>query len=115
MRKLLVGLCFVAGPAMASPFVVSDALAPSSEGTFPTHCGYQIDGDARVDFPVVAAGTDVICKVDLSGISNGKHDVNLTAVIIDPVWGRLESAPSPNFTFVKPGITGVPSGLKLQQ
>jgi hypothetical protein len=115
MERILLGFALVgfAGLVHAGPFVVSDALAPSSGGVAPTHCGYQIDGGTRADFPVATAGSTVICKVDLAGISNGKHDVNLTAVIVDAVWGRVESPPSANFTFVKPGPSTAPTGISL--
>lgn len=88
--------------------VISDAVDSRT-----THCGWKMDSGTRIDIPVVVNGTDKICSLDLTGITAGSHITSATAIMIDPVWGRLESPPSTNFTFVVPTIPTVPSGLKL--
>jgi hypothetical protein len=95
--------------ALAAPFVVSDPVDPEA-----THCGFKMDSAARTDVAVAMSGTAKICKLDLAGLGSGSHTVNATTVDIDPVYGRRESVPSANFTFVVPTAPPAPSGLKLQ-
>ena len=94
--------------AVAAPFVVSDPLDDRA-----THCGWVKDGGARADVPVVVTPAGKVCKWDLAGFTAGAHTVNATAVAIDPIWGRLESAPSAPFGFSVPTAPKVPSGLAL--
>ncbi len=92
----------------AAPFIVSDPL-----DTRATHCGWKFNTDARVDVPVALSGTDKICKVDLAGKTVGTYTITATAVAVDPVWGRMESAPSANFTLSVPGPLAIPPGLRI--
>lgn len=108
MRYLVALGLLVSCAVQAAPFVVSGPLDARA-----THCGFATDGGARTDIVVATSGTDKICKMDLAGLTTGSHVVNATAVAVDAVWGRLESAPSANFTFAVPTIPAVPSGLKL--
>jgi hypothetical protein len=105
-------LTLVAAHATAAPFVISDAY---TSGLSPTHCGLLLDAQAKVDVPVALdAQGRPYCKFDLAPVATGAHRIRATAVIIDPVWGRLESAESLPFDFSRPGAPGVPSGLLIR-
>ena len=103
-----LSLMLVATYASAAPFIVSDPLDSRA-----THCGWKFNSEARVDVPVALSGTNKICKVDLSARAPGSYTINATAVAVDPLWGRMESAPSVNFTQAVPGQPGSPSGLVI--
>jgi hypothetical protein len=107
-RLLALSLMLAAAYASAAPFIVSDPIDPKA-----THCGWKFNAEARVDVPVALSGTDKICKVDLAGRAPGSYTINATAVAVDPLWGRMESAPSANFTQAVPGQLGSPSGLVI--
>jgi hypothetical protein len=107
-RLLAISLLLAATYASAAPFIVSDPL-----DTRTTHCGWQFNAEARVDVPVALSGADKICKVDLAGRAIGTYTITATAVAVDPVWGRMESAPSENFTLTVPGQPASPSGLRI--
>ena len=109
MKRLLgLSLLLAATYASAAPFIVSDPLDPRA-----THCGWKFNAEARTDVPAALSGTNKICKVDLAGRAPGSYTINATAVAVDPVWGRMESAPSANFTQAVPGTPGAPSGLVI--
>jgi hypothetical protein len=108
MKLLLAVFLMLAANVSAAPFIVSDPLDPRA-----THCGWKFNAEARVDVPVALSGTDKICKVDLAGRAPGSYTINATAVAVDPLWGRMESAPSANFTQAVPGQLGSPSGLVI--
>jgi hypothetical protein len=110
MKQTLVLLAGLIGCSntIAAPFIVSDPLDPRA-----THCGWKMDAGTRTDVAAAMSGTDKICKLDLAGLAAGSHTVSATAVAVDPIWGRLESAASANFTFAVPTMPTVPSGLKL--
>jgi hypothetical protein len=109
LRDLILAYGLVTtGLAVGAPFVVSDPLDDRA-----THCGWVKDGGARLDVPVTVTPAGKICKWDLAGFTAGAHTVNATAVLIDPVWGRLESAPSAPFAFSVPTAPKAPSGLAL--
>lgn len=110
MNRLLLVLIGLMGftSVVAAPFIVSDALDPRA-----THCGWKMDAGTRTDVAVTLSGADKICKLDLAGLATGPHTVSATAVAVDPIWGRVESPASANFTFAVPTTPTVPSGLKL--
>lgn len=96
----------------AAPFVISDAY---TAGVKPTHCGLLLNSAAKVDVPVAldAAGNPY-CRFDIGTVGTGAHVVKATAVLLDAVWGRLESAESLPLSFSRPAAPGVPSSLKLR-
>jgi len=101
----LIAMLAVQATALAAPFVSSDPV-----DDWATHCGWQLNEQPRVDVPV---GADKVCKLDLGGLSAGSYTVSTTAVVITPFFSRMESLPSPNFTFSVPGIPSAPTGLHL--
>lgn len=101
-------LALFAAQATAAPFIVSDPLDPRA-----THCGWVIDSGTKQDVLVGTAAADKVCKYDLSAVAVGTHTVTATAVAIDPVWGRMESASSVPFSFTRPAPSGVPTGFRL--
>ena len=105
---LLAGL---SAPALAGPFIVSDAV-PASE-TQPTHCGVWLNALPRTEIPVTASAAGPYCKYDLVGLTVGSHTIRLSHVRKDAVWGDQESAQSAPFGFNKPGAPRVPSGTSL--
>jgi hypothetical protein len=109
MKKLILVTLFLSMAAQATPFVVSDPLDSRA-----THCGWKLDAGVRTDAVVYLSGADKICRLDLAGLTAGSHTVSATAVAIDPTWGRMESAPSANFTFAAPGSLSAPVGLGLR-
>ena len=88
--------------------VISDPIAAIA-----THCGFVTDGGAKVDVPVAMSGANKICSLDISTIAVGSHTITATAVAISPEWGRLESAPSVPFTFVRPSPPSVPTNFRM--
>jgi hypothetical protein len=86
------------------PTVTSIAV---SAGT--THCGWVVNGAAKVDRPVANAK----CQFDVSSFAPGSHTMTVTALLTDPVWGRLESAPSLPFSLNVPTLPTAPAGLGL--
>ena len=116
MRRLGIGLAVLLlamfawwQVAEAAPFIISDPI-----DTRATHCGFKYGSNARVDVPVGtnAAGAK-ICKDDIGGLAAGTYTVNATALYIDPVQGRQESAPSTNFTFDRLSPPAAPAGMRL--
>ena len=99
-------------PAAASPFLSCDPFPAT--GIVPTHFGVVMDGGAKVDSPAVldAAGA-ASCRFDLGGLAAGDHTVTVTSVIINPVWGRAESAATPPFTFTRPSPPKAPSHITI--
>ena len=117
MKKIafLIGtILFMAGSVWASPFLVCDPYPTTT--VQPTHFNLVIDGGTAFD---VAAykNTDnsVILYYNLSTITNGSHTITVKAVVIDPLWGRAESASVP-FAFVKPVVTSPlnPANIRLR-
>jgi len=109
MKRLFL-LPFIIAPAMvyAAPFVVSD---PSTQTV--THCAYVIDANAQVDSVVETVPEGKRCKIDIGSSLAGVHTLKAKFVNIDPVWGRVESVFSPNFTYTKPGLLTAPGGLEI--
>lgn len=116
MKKLLL-LAFAIGlfssEAWANVFVICDPYLTTD--VQPTHFSIVMDGQPPVDTPaLVQADQTVILHYDVTNVSNGNHSMTVKAVKIDPIWGRLESPASP-FDFIKQGISGTPSGIKLRK
>lgn len=116
---LILGLIMLyASIADAAPFIVSDPFPATAPGgtayAVPTHCSFKLDSAAATDIPVGkdAANKD-ICKIDISAVTVGTHTAVVKTVRIDPVWGRLESPPAPNFTFARPAATPTPAGMVI--
>jgi hypothetical protein len=110
MMRILAVLLLFSGSALAAPFLVSDPLGDQST----THCGYVVDGAAKAEIPVGTNATgQKICKIDLAAITTGTHTAVVTAIKTDPVWGRQESAPAPNFTFARPSAPTAPAGMAI--
>lgn len=103
-----IAMLLAAGTVYAAPFVVSGPLDARA-----THCGWALDSGERSDSPVAASGADKICKLDLAGLAAGPHTITATAVAVDTIWGRLESAASAPFAFDVPTTPSAPSGLRL--
>ena len=118
MTRTLYAIAFVAAAVLlaaatvhAAPFVVSDP-APAA-GQQPTHCGILLDSAAKVDVPVASDATGKYCKYDVGSVSAGSHTVKATFVVIDSVWGRLESPVSAPFAFTRPVSPAAPGGFGL--
>jgi hypothetical protein len=109
MQKILF-IAFLIFPlfVFAAPFVVSD---PSSQAV--THCAYVVDSNAPVDSVVESVTGGKRCKIDLASSTVGVHTLKAKFVNVDPVWGRVESAFTPNFTYTKPGLLIGPDGLVI--
>jgi hypothetical protein len=108
MKKLIAVLPFIFAAS-------AQAQAPHLYGNVEdsvTHCGMVLDGAPKVTAPVVA-GTPKTCKFSVSSVNAGPHTVTLTAIVIDPVWGNQESAPSTPFLFTKPATPVTPTTLRL--
>jgi hypothetical protein len=111
MRAIFLA-ALVANGAIAAPVVISDSWTAAQK---PTHCGLLLDAKAKVDVPVATdASGNPFCQFDLSSVTSGAHRIKATAIIIDPVWGRQESAESLPLDFSRPGAPGVPSGLLIK-
>ena len=114
MKKCLLIVSLVLFPvlAFASPFLVCD---PYLTGEIqPTHFSVIVDGQPEVLSPSEVLGDgSVRLHYDLVGVTQGSHQVEVRAVIIDPVWGRTDSASSP-FDFTRPGFPGAVPNLKLE-
>lgn len=105
---ILLTWCVIGAVAVyASPFVISDPLDVRA-----THCGWQMDATARVDFPVFETAAGNICRYDLAGIA-GAHVINATAWYDDAIYGHLESVPSLDFSFAVAGGIAQPAGLRI--
>jgi len=96
-------------PALAAPFVVTDALAPGV-----THCGVFIDAQPKITVAVTAQGASNICRFDAANIASGAHRVEMTAIINDPLWGVQESLRSLPLDFTRPAAPAAPPGLRLE-
>lgn len=85
----------------ATPFVVSDPYSITSQ-IQPSHCGIKLDSGVKIEVPVTSDATGKFCKFDVGNVIAGSHTVTATFILKDSLWGNLESAPSPPFTFVRP-------------
>lgn len=107
--RLLLALLLVPATALAAPFVVSDPVDPSV-----THCGVFLDSAAKQTIPVTVQGANKICQFDLSAtLASGQHTVRMTSIVVDPIFGSLESPQSLPLAFAKPAVPSIPAGLKL--
>lgn len=81
-----------------------------------TSCGVFLDAAPKVTIAVTAPvppATQAKCRFDVQGVSTGAHNVRMTAIRDDPIWGLLESAQSPPFAFAKPSAPSVPASPAL--
>lgn len=106
---LLLALVGAPLPALAAPFIVSDATVTTTI----THCAWYIDA-ART---LVAAPKDATgkpyCKVDVVDMIVGAHTIQ-AAFVITSDWGSEEGPKSLPFALTRPAApTSSPSGLKL--
>jgi hypothetical protein len=104
--------------ALLLAFVVPPALAVTAVADLPTqtttHCTFQVDGAAwGADVPSVTVGGVRVCALDVTGIAAGAHSILVKAVVVDPLWGRLESAPSSPLAFTRPQAPAAPAGIRL--
>ena len=118
--KSLIALALLAPlPVMAAPFIVSDSYpgAPGEvtpEVVSPTHCSISYIEGWSPDVPVaIDSNGRAYCKIDVGSSDPGSHTVVVKAVVYDSIWGRLESAPSNPFTFVRPVSPAAGTGLRL--
>lgn len=98
--KILFALFLLAlsvGAVYAAPFVVSD---PTSQTV--THCGYILDGGAKIDSLVAVSPLGKSCKIDIGKVLSGSHSLTASFVNIDPTFGRSESVMTLPFVFVVP-------------
>ena len=101
---------------MLASFAAHAAFIEADVGPTVTSCGVLLDTAPKTTVPVtnpVPPATQKKCRYDVSTIAAGVHDVRLTAIVTDPVWGALESAPSAPFAFARPGVPPVPANPQL--
>lgn len=106
--KKLFALLLLPVLAQSAPFIISD---PSAQTV--THCAYIVDSNAQVDSTIETVAGGKRCKIDIGASLAGVHTIKAKFVNIDPVWGRVESAFTPNFTYIKPGPLTTPDGLVI--
>lgn len=94
---------------MSSPYLVSDSDISTNK---PTHYSVVMDGAVEVLSPAQIVTGGVRLHYDLAGISVGTHNVSVKAVLIDTIWGRLDSTASP-FSFLKPASPAQPGNIVL--
>ncbi len=122
MRRVLFAvllLALVAGPAQASPFLVSDSYVT---GVIPDHFLVSLDGSTEVvSAPwsgTLRDGTALTNAVhfDLGSVSVGAHSVTVRACGSDAVWGESCSALVP-FSFTRPVLVApnTPTGTQLKR
>jgi len=91
-------LLFAPAVAFGSPFLLADLPDQTT-----THCGFQLDGAARVELPVgthSSAGPVKVCVMDLAKLAAGNHVANVTAIRVGlKASDRVESNPSGDLAF----------------
>jgi hypothetical protein len=94
------------------PYLISDPY-PSS-GPQPDEFIVTIDGSPGVSSPaqVVESGGKRL-HYDVGSVSVGPHNVSVLARMADPMWGWIESAPSP-FVFSRPSLASM-TGIGLER
>lgn len=107
--SLFLIMLFVSVAASAAPFVVSSPVTGSSV----TNCGVYMDALPVQTIAVTSDASGKFCKWDASGLAAGAHSVTLTYLVIDPIWGNLESAHSSPLAFTRPSAPSQPSGVSL--
>jgi monoamine oxidase len=94
------------------PYLVSNPYPTTV--TQPTEFKVVIDGGTAVTSAAQKqADNSVRLYHSVSAIASGPHTAVVTAVAVDAVWGRLESAASDPFVFTKPSAPGKATGLSL--
>lgn len=111
---IVLAILMFYGTAMAAPFLVCDPYPTTV--TQPTHFNVTIVPLAPFDVPATRnPDNSVYLHYDLASITVGPHTASAKAVIIDPLWGRTESASSVPFVFSRPGSAGIPTGIAISQ
>ena len=109
MKKLLALLLFMAAPAFAAPFIVSD---PDPTGAA-DKCVYQEGAAAAVETPVAVVPPQLTggCKIDAAGFTVGSHSIQVW--FKSTLWG-VTSGKAP-FVFQRPSATATgPANLRLE-
>jgi hypothetical protein len=108
----LVGFLGMMAVAGAAPFLICDVYpaGPSQPTEFETF----LDGSTT---PIISPAQPVTGGVrlyqDVASVSVGSHTVTVKAVRVDPTYGRLTSASSAPFSWVKPATPAVATGIGL--
>jgi hypothetical protein len=89
---------------------LSGKVNVQSQAVTGTICSWTVDGVVKGDIPVITSK----CTYDVSSLPPGSHTLLTKAVIVDSIWGRLESAASTPFVYNVLNPLTVPSGLGLQ-
>jgi hypothetical protein len=87
----------------ASPFLVCDPQATV------TH--YKITGDAFWAGNIIAQ-VDGSIRSELATIPTGVHNIQVVACRTSDGWPEVCSTAAP-FTFIRPGVPVIPTGIKL--
>lgn len=98
--------------------------APSVDADLPdqltTHCAIAYcapDGTScgaySADVPVVLNAGVRYCHADAASAPTGARSVRVLAVVVDPLWGRLPSAPSAPLPFTRPANPAAPVNIRL--
>jgi hypothetical protein len=93
MKKIFLTALFIAascGVAAAAPYVVSDDFTAGVVDT----CIINLDG-TTVEAEPVASGSGERCVYDVSGVSEGSHNITMKT---KNVWGETKAVP---FDFTK--------------
>lgn len=111
MKKILFIAALFAPTVLAAPFVVSDPLDNQSV----THCQFSLNGGTTWTTDLPVTGTPRICYADMQSfnIPAGNFSIIARAVIVDPIWGRLESPASLPFAGVRPAAPNRPAGTRV--
>jgi hypothetical protein len=107
---ILLSIILPASVSYAGPFLVSDPYPTT--GSQPTHFSIVEGANPEVLSPAETVSGQKRLHYDLAGITTGTHNYTVKAVIIDPVWGRLDSSSVP-FAFQKPGPAPAPGNIAL--
>lgn len=106
MKKLLIAIMVILLPvlAYASPFIVCDPYPTTVEQ--PDYFNVTLDGGAVVQSTPQAVTGGLRLHFDLSGISNGTHNMTVAAC---NEWGCSSTVP---FGFTK-AVPGAPANTRL--
>jgi len=106
MKRFILIMTILLFPieALCSPFLVCDPQATV------TH--YKITGDAFWTGNI-ASQADGSLRTELATIPVGTHTVQAVACRTGDGWPEVCSVPTLPFTFIRPGVPVIPSGIKL--
>lgn len=110
--------------ALVALFPVLAFAAPFADADLPdqltTHCAIAYcapDGTScgaySADVPVVLNAGVRYCHADAANAPTGARSVRVLAVVVDPLWGRLPSAPSAPLPFTRPANPAAPVNIRL--